>query len=154
MYSAAKREFLGILTTLRGAIPRRLALEILDSIHKILFPLADRRSRKLLESLIRRHSFDHDILKFESAAFRKPDERDISYLYLGKQLEELLDEVEHPLPRGRIAKWIQRNSNSRHMMMATLLGVAFAILLGFLSLIVTSVQTWIAWQQWKYPVKK
>ncbi|KAF2231645.1 hypothetical protein EV356DRAFT_286327 [Viridothelium virens] len=135
-----------------GAIPRQLALEYLDSIHKILFPLADRTSRRMLNDHIRNHAFDHDIIKFESASFRNPEERDCGYSYLGKQLKELLDEVEHPLPRGRVGKFIQRNSDSRHMMLATLAGVAFAILLGFLSLIVSSVQAWIAWQQWKHPV--
>ncbi|KAI9705799.1 MAG: hypothetical protein M1820_005047 [Bogoriella megaspora] len=136
-----------------GAIPRGLALEILDSIHKILFPLADRKSRKMLKNLIRNHSFDDDIIKYESAAFRNPYERDMDFLYLGQQLQELIEEVEHPRPHGRVSKLIQRNSHSRHMMMATLAGVAFAVLLGFLALIVTSFQTWITWQQWKHPIE-
>jgi len=38
------------------------------------------------------------------------------------------------------------------MMMATLVGVLFAVLLGILSLGVSLAQTWIAYQAWKNPV--
>jgi len=38
------------------------------------------------------------------------------------------------------------------MMLATLIGVVFAVLLGMVSLAVSSYQTWIAYQAWQHPV--
>lgn len=37
-------------------------------------------------------------------------------------------------------------------MMATLIGVMIAIVIGFLGLAVATFQAWVAWQQWKHPV--
>lgn len=37
-------------------------------------------------------------------------------------------------------------------MMATVAGVAFAVLLGMASLAVSSYQAWLAYQQWQHPV--
>jgi len=38
------------------------------------------------------------------------------------------------------------------MIMATLVGVIFAVVLGMASLAVSSYQTWIAYQAWQHPV--
>jgi hypothetical protein len=126
----------------------------LDSIQKILFPLSDpsSKSRSLLQSLISTSSFDPDCLRFESASIRNPDEKDISYLYFGDRLGDLYEELENPKPRGWIESWLERKSGARYIMMATVAGVAFAVLLGIASLAVSSYQSWLTYQQWQHPI--
>ncbi|TAQ87664.1 hypothetical protein B7494_g4009 [Chlorociboria aeruginascens] len=102
-----------------GAIPRQLALETLDSIQKILFPLTDAKSRALLGSLTSTAGFDPDCLRFDSASIRITDEKDIPYHYFGSRLADLYNELENPTPRG-IEKWFERKSGARYVMMATL----------------------------------
>ncbi|KAI9794815.1 MAG: hypothetical protein M1816_002943 [Peltula sp. TS41687] len=137
----------------RGALPRQLALETLDSLQKILFPLADPKSSSLLFSLTSSSTFDPDCLRFESTAIRDDDEKDISYYYLGARLADLYDAIEKPKPRGRIEKWLERKSGARYVMLATLMGVIIAILLGMASLGVSGYQTWLTYQQWQHPVQ-
>jgi len=136
----------------RGALPRQLVLEALDSIQKILFPLSDAKSYSLLQSLTSTDSFDPDCLRFESASIRDAEEKDIQYLYFGSRLADLYEELENPKPRGWAVKWLERKSGARYVMMATLIGVAIAVTLGFAALAVSSYQTYIAYQQWKHPV--
>lgn len=136
-----------------GALPRQLALECLDSLQKILFPLSDPKSRSLLLSLIANSSFDPDCLRFESASIRNPDERDISYHYLGARLAELYKELENPNPRGWAERWLERKSGARYVMMATLIGVAIAVMLGMASLAVGGYQAWVGYQAWQHPVR-
>jgi len=140
----------------RGALPRQLVLEILDSIQKIIFPLDDPDSRAILQSLTSRQNagFDPDCIRFESATIRKPEEKEINYYYFGSRLVELYEEVQNPRPRGWLEKWLQRRSGARYVMLATLLGVIIAILLGLAGLAVSSYQTWIAYQQWKHPINR
>jgi len=64
---------------------------------------------------------------------------------------DLAQEVEHPTARGLLDKWLERKSGARYVMLATLAGVAVAILLGFLSLGVSVFQAWVSWEAWKYP---
>ncbi|GAW22551.1 hypothetical protein ANO14919_120910 [Xylariales sp. No.14919] len=137
-----------------GLLPRQLLLEVLDSTQRILFPLSDAKSRRLLGSLVSDsdYSFDPDIEKFELSAVCNPGEEVISYIYLADQLEELFQESQTPQPRTWLEKQMERRSGARYMMLATLIGVAFAVLLGVLALILSAVQTWIAYQAWKHPV--
>lgn len=135
-----------------GALPRQLALECLDSVQKILFPLSDPKSKSLLRSFITTSSFDPDCLRFESASIRNPDERDIAYHYLGARLADLYEELEHPTPRGWAGKWLERRSGARYVMMATLIGVAFAVMLGMVGLAVGGYQAWVGYQAWHHPV--
>ncbi|MCJ1379602.1 hypothetical protein MMC17_002704 [Xylographa soralifera] len=135
-----------------GALPRQLALEILDSIQKVLFPLSDPKSRSLLQSLISTSLFDPDCLRFESASIRTADEKDIAYHYFGARLADLYEELENPKPRGWIEKWLERKSGARYVMMATLIGVAIAIMLGMASLAVGIFQAWLGYQQWQHPL--
>ena len=135
-----------------GALPRQLALECLDSVQKILFPLTDRKSKSLLLSLISRSSFDPDCLRFDSASIRNDDEKDIAYHYFGERLAELYDELENPTPRGPFEKWLERKSGARYVMLATLIGVIFAVILGMAGLAVGGYQAWIGYQQWQHPV--
>jgi hypothetical protein len=134
-----------------GNIPRALALETLDTIHKVLFP-PDKDSQALLSSLVSQASFDRDCLCYESARYRKEYEKDTPYHYWGSRLAELYDEIQDPTPRGWFHTWLERKSGARYAMMAALIGVAIAIVLGILGLAVATFQAWVAWQQWKHPV--
>ena len=129
-----------------------MALEALDSIQKILFPLSEPKSYSFLRSLTSTASFDPDCLRFESASIRSTNEKDIQYLYFGARLADLYEELENPKPRGLIERWLERKSRARHVMMATVIGVIIAIFLGVASLAVGGYQAWIGYQQWQHPV--
>ncbi|ORY17649.1 hypothetical protein BCR34DRAFT_621819 [Clohesyomyces aquaticus] len=75
-----------------------------------------------------------------------------AYHYFGSRLAELYDELQNPTLRGWFQTWLKRRSGARYVMMATLIGVVIATVIGLLGLGVASFQAWIAWQQWKHPV--
>lgn len=135
-------------------LPRALALEVLDSIQKILFPLTDSKSKKLLLSLTSTSTcnFDTDILRYDSVSIRNPDEHLVPYRYFGTRLADLHQELVNPTPRG-FEKWFERNSGARFVMMATIAGVIFAIFLGLLSLGLAAFQSYVGYMAWKYPVQ-
>ena len=101
--------------------------------------------------MVHKHGLDPSILSFESCNIRSPTEREPSYHFLASRIMDLYEEQQNPTPRGRLEEWFERRSGARYTMMATLIGVAFAVFLGFLSLGVSTVQAWIAWQAWKHP---
>lgn len=136
----------------RGALPRQLALEAVDSVQKILFPHGDDKSFAILNSLTSTQGFDPDCIRYDgSATIRTAEEKNIRYHYFGNRLADLYEELQNPTPRG-FEKWFERKSGARYVMMATLAGVIFAILLGIASLAVSSYQAWIGYQQWQHPV--
>lgn len=137
--------------TLRGNIPRQIALDALDSMQKILFPF-DSDSEQILRKLVSKESFDPDCLRYDSAIYRREGEEDTSYNYFGGRLVDLFKELEDPSPRGILEKWFQRKSSARYMMMATLVGVIIAIVIGILGLAVGVFQAWVAYEAWKHPV--
>jgi hypothetical protein len=65
---------------------------------------------------------------------------------------DLHEELESPTPRGIMEKWFERKSGARYAMMATLVGVVIAVILGLFGLAVSIFQAWIGWQQWQHPV--
>ncbi|KAF4508095.1 hypothetical protein G6O67_004520 [Ophiocordyceps sinensis] len=132
-------------------IPRRVALEALDSVQKILFPFHS-DSEEILRHLVSRQSFDPDCLRYDLAGYRMQGEEDISYCYFGGRLIDLFKEQEDPKPHSILEKWFHRKSGARFMMMATLVGVFMAIILGVLGLAVGIFQAWLAYQAWKHPV--
>ncbi|KAK4085020.1 uncharacterized protein Triagg1_10 [Trichoderma aggressivum f. europaeum] len=136
---------------LRGNIPRQIALEALDSMQKILFPF-DSDSEQILCDLVSKESFDPDCLRYDSAVYRREGEEAASYNYFGSRLVDLFKELEDPSPRGILEKWLQRKSGARYMMMATLVGVIIAIILGILGLAVGVFQAWVSYEAWKHPV--
>ena len=138
--------------TLRGILPRQLLLEILDSLQGILFPLSDTKSRKLLQSLVTTCALDPDILRFEFSSIRRHGEENIAYTYFADRLSELHNELQNPRPRGGVWRWLERKSGARYMIMATLIGVVIAIILGVAALALSAFQTWIAYQAWQHPV--
>jgi hypothetical protein len=127
-----------------------LALEVLDSIQNILFP-PDSESQSLLRSLVSKSSFDSDCLSFEFASYRREEEIETSYLYFGSRLMDLVDELDNPRPHSVVEKWFERKSGARHVMMATLIGVFIAVILGFLGLAVGIFQAWVGYEAWKHP---
>ncbi|RYO90999.1 hypothetical protein DL766_000467 [Monosporascus sp. MC13-8B] len=135
-----------------GALPRQLVLEVLDSIQGVLFPLSNPRSKRLLQSLVQTCSLDPDVTKFEFNSIRNPGEENVSYVFLADRLSDLYNEVRNPRPSGWLERRMERKSGARYMMMATLIGVVFAVLLGMASLAVSSYQTWIAYQAWQHPI--
>ncbi|KAL6799895.1 hypothetical protein J3E68DRAFT_435411 [Trichoderma sp. SZMC 28012] len=134
-----------------GNIPRQIALEALDSMQKILFPF-DSDSEQILCDLVSKESFDPDCLRYDSVVYRKESEETASYNYFGARLVDLFKELEDPSPRGILEKWLQRKSGARYMMMATLIGVIIAIILGVLGLAVGVFQAWVSYEAWKHPV--
>lgn len=132
-------------------MPRELALETLATLKDILFPL-DSDSQALLRTLVSKESFDPDCLRIDTRSFRRPDEKSISYRYWGNRLSDLREDMEAPTPKGFVEKWTERRSGARYVMMATLGGVVFAVILGALSLAVSIFQAWVEYQQWKHPV--
>lgn len=107
----------------------------------------------MLNSLISTSAFDSDVLRFESQSIRTSDEKEISYLHFGVRLIDLYEELENPKPRGRIETWMQRRSGARHAMMATMVGVAIAIILGIAALAMSAFQAYLTYQQWQHPVQ-
>jgi hypothetical protein len=95
-------------------------------------------------------NFDPDILRFDAATIRDPDEI-VSYQYFGTRLADLHEELANPSPRG-MWKWVERKSSPRFVMMATIAGFVVAIVLGLSSLAVGGYQSWIGYQQWQHPI--
>ncbi|ERF76426.1 hypothetical protein EPUS_07306 [Endocarpon pusillum Z07020] len=135
----------------RGNIPRQLALETLDSLQRVLFP-ADINSRQLLRTLVAKSSFDPACLSLDWTTYRSENEQEVEYRYLSARLMDLYEEILNPRPRSTLEKWAERRSGARHVMIAILVGVIIAIILGLLALMVSVFQAWIAYQAWKHPV--
>ncbi|KAF3064587.1 hypothetical protein GL218_01953 [Daldinia childiae] len=131
-------------------LPKELALETLYTLKHVLFPI-DPESRSLLQSLVVKDKFDPDICDDINTSWQQ-HEGPIAYEHWGLRLMDLYDELQNPTPRGPLEKWMERNSGSRYVMMATLAGVLIAVLLGILSLGVSIFQAWVGWQQWQHPV--
>lgn len=114
--------------------------------------MSEPKSKRLLRSLTEQYSLDPDIQHLEVSAIRKTGEESIEYVFLADRLAALHNELQTPRPRGWLGRRLERKSGARYMLMATLCGVAFAVLLGMASLAVTCYQTWIAYQAWQHPV--
>jgi hypothetical protein len=127
-------------------LPRGVMLEVLDTIHVVLFP-PDLGSQKLLAYFVLNNGWDKG-LSDVSIPYRSDGDSDISYAYFGDRLEELYRELQAPTPHGWLQRRLQRRSET-YMLMATMYGVIIAVTLGFFSLVVAIFQAWVAWQQLK-----
>ncbi|KAI0545436.1 hypothetical protein F4679DRAFT_477958 [Xylaria curta] len=145
-----ERELTGVNTQQYHGLPKQLVLETLHTLKDVLFPI-DSESQSILRSLVAKDKFDPDNCGVNTS-WQLREEELIAYEYWGSRLVDLHDELENPTPRGFIETWMERKSGARYVMMATLAGVLIAILLGILSLVVSIVQAWISWQQWKHPI--
>lgn len=89
----------------------------------------------------------------ETATYRTEAEEVIEFLYLGDRLMDLYEEVLDPNPRGTLEHWAERYGGQRYMMMATMVGVFIAVILGLLGLIASVFQAWVTYQAWKHPIR-
>lgn len=134
-------------------LPRALLLEVLDTIQVVLFP-TDHKSRALLQWYVTKRGLDGDLLRFEAASFRRDDDPDSNYGYFGSRLAALYDELQNPTPVTALERWFEKKSGSqRNMLMATMIGVFIAVIIGILGLGVAGFQAWVGYQQWKHPVE-
>jgi hypothetical protein len=132
-------------------LPRSLILEVLDTIHHVLFPL-EPGSQKMLKSFVSKEDWDKGMLFDMSIRYRKDFDAETTYGYFGDRLRELHKEVQNPTPHGWLERRLQRK-NETYMLKATMYGVFIAVTLGFLGLGVAVFQAWVGYQQWKHPVK-
>ncbi|KAK6856328.1 hypothetical protein PG995_006515 [Apiospora arundinis] len=131
-------------------ISRQYAREVLHSIQDVLFP-PDAKSQLFLRSLINKQEMDPDCTLYNGSEYELEGEDEVTYQWLGPRLRDLHEELENPSPRGMLDRWLEHRSRARHVMLATVIGVFAAVILGVLSLIVGIIQTYIAWEQWKHP---
>lgn len=137
----------------RGVVPPELIIETLATLKEVLFP-DDADSQSILRTLISRNKFDPDLVRIvDSPVYLSATNAPISYQYWGSRLMDIYEEIENPTPRSFYEKWLERKSGARHVMMATLVGVGIAIVLGILSLGVSIFQAWVGWQQWQHPIE-
>lgn len=108
----------------RCLIPRLLALEVLDTLHCILFK--DDAS----EALVLKYDLDPDLMQCGVSRYRRKDEPKVDYTYFGTRLKEIYDEIQHPSPRRDWENWYQKYSAQRHVLMATMIGVFIAVIIG------------------------
>ena len=100
----------------------------------------------LLQSLVDGAGFDSEILNGNDNDFIGDDEEKIDFEYLWPRLSEIYQEIQNPRPRGWLENWLERRSGARYVMLATVAGVAFAVLLGMASLAVSSYQSYLAYE--------
>ncbi|KAK7931729.1 hypothetical protein PG985_002441 [Apiospora marii] len=125
----------------------QVSREVLHSTQEVLFPF-NSESEVILRSLMRKQSLDPDCVQYGFAIGGD----DFAYSCFGSRLMDLYEEVDNPSPRGIMEKWFERKSGARYVMMATLVGVIIAVVLGILSLAVGLFQSWVAYEAWKHPV--
>ncbi|KAK3941437.1 hypothetical protein QBC46DRAFT_382688 [Diplogelasinospora grovesii] len=176
-----EREVRGILNRTRRCLPRCLALETLYTLERLFPPHDSKSQALLRTLVskqgfdpdcVRCHSGtapyrcaedDEDAeAVFEEDPRPSDGEGKLGQWYMNRltaykysiwasRLLDLCDEIENPRPRRPLGAWLERRSKSRHVMMATVVGVGAAVVLGVLSLAVSIFQAWIAYQQWKNP---
>ncbi|KAH4036604.1 hypothetical protein HBI24_089980 [Parastagonospora nodorum] len=130
-------------------LPRQLVLEVLDTLHVVLFP-SDIESQGLLAYLVIKYGWDKGLLD-GSTSYRNNNDPDVCFDYFGDRLEELVKEMRNPTPHGWLQRRLKRKEDT-YMLMVAMYGVIVAVVLGFLSLVAAIFQSWVTWQQWKHPV--
>ncbi|KAH6871889.1 hypothetical protein B0T10DRAFT_466393 [Thelonectria olida] len=83
----------------------------------------------------------HDVRRSALAEFASDcnnGEENTPYSYLTYRPADLQSELENPWPRGWFERQMERKSGARDVMMATLIGIGFAVMLGMESLAVSS----------------
>lgn len=137
-------------------LPRELALETLYTL-QILFP-HDTQTTKLIAKLVSTEGFDPNVGKHntngtdDNGIELKGEQKEAQkWKYWGSRMLDLYEELQNERPHGTWDVWVERNSKNRHVMIATIIGVFIAVLLGLLSLGLAGLQTWIAYSDWKSP---
>lgn len=101
---------------------------------------------------MRNQSYNPNGLRIDSRQYRRAEEKTVQLRYWGARLDDLFEHMQNPTPKSYVEKWIERRSGARYVMMATLGGVVFAVILGMLGLAVSIFQAWVGYQQWQHPV--
>ncbi|KAK1828666.1 hypothetical protein QBC39DRAFT_312742 [Podospora conica] len=116
-----------------GAIPRRLALEVLWSLQVVLFPLADPKSTELLRETIGQ---DDAQIKINDRETQVPneEEKNINFHYLLDRLAYLHDRAKEAPPTSRFWNYFHYLSQSRHLMMVTAMGILISLVFGVVSI--------------------
>jgi hypothetical protein len=117
-----------------------------------LFP-SGQDSQAFLSFLVSKRGSDRDLINYESARYQRIDDPEPSYHYFGVRLAELYDELQNPTQRTRLEGWFERKSGARYMLIATMIGVFIAVIIGILGLGISGFQAYVSYQQWKHPVK-
>jgi hypothetical protein len=136
--------------TAADMLPRDLMLEVLDTIHLVLFPPL-LGPQNLLAHLVKKDGWDKGLLSDVITSYWDNNDPVVSFTYFRDRLEELYKEFQSPTPHGWLQKRLIRRGNE-YMLTLTMYGVLAAVTLGFLTLVTTIFQSWVAWQQWKHPV--
>jgi hypothetical protein len=132
-------------------LPRAMLLEVLETIRLVFF--SDSGSRKLLKSLVSKHGWDAGLLSDLSIPYPKQSDAEVTYAYFGDRIEELHNELQNPTPHGWFEERLNRRSEM-NMLKVTFIGALVAVTLTLFTLIIALFQAWVAWQQWKHPVKE
>ncbi|XXH05957.1 hypothetical protein Hte_012400 [Hypoxylon texense] len=120
-----------------GTLPLRLLFETLLSLHSILFPIVDSRSKRsisLLEKCIRTQRLDKELLWFE---YVRPVPSNFTFEYWGGRLEKLQELTKGPPPRNFLVSLFERHTSERNALTVAIIG-----LLGVFQLAIT----WFAWK--------
>ncbi|OAA74263.1 hypothetical protein LEL_07844 [Akanthomyces lecanii RCEF 1005] len=133
-------------------LPRQPLLETLSSTQQILFPLSERHSRHLIQSLIGSVGFDPNAVLYESATVRRRGESTaMCYMCLAERLEDLYEETETPQPDAWLDLALDRKNGRRHVMIITMAGFVVAMLPGVGSLVTGIFQAVVAYLARKHP---
>ncbi|KAF2112957.1 hypothetical protein BDV96DRAFT_579480 [Lophiotrema nucula] len=103
---------------------RQIAIETIDSIQKIFFPL-DLECRRILGNLISK-GFDPDTAEYYPDDYRRANEHNIIYRHWGSRLIQLHEFVKNADPSRGFWGWCRKRSRKEHLMLVTLLGVLVA----------------------------
>ncbi|OCK75288.1 hypothetical protein K432DRAFT_409162 [Lepidopterella palustris CBS 459.81] len=135
-----------------GILPPQLLVETLHSLQAVLFPIMDDKSADILTALIRKIGFDSDCNQYDGyMRFKEPPE-DFIYQYWGERLARLEELIMRRDPRNKMERWFRWHTTDMNFLVVALLALAISIVVGLITITVTCVQTWIAWQAWKHPV--
>ncbi|KAH6622161.1 hypothetical protein C7974DRAFT_217214 [Boeremia exigua] len=138
----------------QGILPRKLLLEILHTMYRVLFP-PGRESEAFALYLTKKHGFEKGFLSYRIRWFGRDDDPEVDYSYFGDRLVELHNELKDPSPRNWFERLFEGGTRSaeRKMLMATTIGVFIAVTIGLFGLVIAGFQAWVGYQQWKHPVK-
>ncbi|KAJ4266089.1 hypothetical protein NW762_004064 [Fusarium torreyae] len=135
-----------------GTHPPQLLVETLHSLQAILFPSLNKKSGKVLNTLVRKEGFDAECAQYEGYKIFPEPPQDFNYLYWGKRIARLHEIAKSRPPRNKFEKWFQQWTTERNAFLIALLALFISIFVGVLSIILGCVQVWIAWMAWKHPV--
>ena len=102
--------------------------------------MGDAKSISILKALVSKEKLDPDCLEQDSFDFRRDDEDDTKYYYLGARLMAIVDETKSTRPRWDICLWIEPRSYGRYAMLVTVIGIMFTVLFGIGAILIGAFQ--------------